>query len=277
MPEKMRKVERPSAGVKIPGGGFLSFMGLGVVVTILSFQGLAVAGDGATESLELRLHAELAIAEEAKEHPELAEAMNEMLPGLLLEYLASRDETIALDVVDTAFVREQLEVARLMEDPGLAWALDVFAGPGTGFENSLHMSMANLADFHEEQAQRATDAALKVYERQHDRLERLEQLEQDHNEAELERFEVKLARASDRADLVVDEVAEKSLEKAAAQVEKVVEKAVEEVVEKAEKAEEKAEKESDKADKEADKETDDADKEDDGKKDGKGKGKDKDD
>lgn len=260
MPEKMSDVNKPSEGLKRPWDGLLSFRSLGVVVAVLSFPWIAVAGDGATESLELRLHAELAIADEATEHPELAEAMKEMLPGLLLEYLASRDETIALDVVDTAFVREQVEVAKLMEDPGLAWALDVFAGPGTGFENSLHMSMANLADFHEEQAQRATEAALKVYERQHDRLERLEQLDQDHNEAELERFEAKLARASDRADLAIDQVggkaAEKVAEKAAEKVEKAAEKAeakaekaVEKAEEKTEKAEEKVEKDEEKAEK----------------------------
>lgn len=165
---------------------------------LLSSPQLALAADGAREALELRYQAELAIAEErARGGRELADAMEEHLSGLLQEYLVTRDGTIALDTVDAAFVEEQFKVARAMEEPGVALALDVFSGPGTGYENELRTALSNLADFHVERAERiaervsshgvrewsdtakdrTSDAALDSYERQMERQrDRVEQV-----------------------------------------------------------------------------------------------------
>lgn len=217
----------------------------------------ARAGDGATEALELRLHAEHAIAQERiSGQPGLADAMTGMLPGLLLEYLASRDETIALDVVDAAAVRHEVVAAKLMQEPGLAWALDVFAGPGTGHEHELRTAMASLADFQGARAERGMErvmeAAVDVYERQVQRdLERADKLQEKQQELELRKAEVALAKVADRAERFAEKKAEQVTEK----VEKIAEKTVEKAEQQAEKQAEKVEKEAEKAQEKSAKET----------------------
>lgn len=129
------------------------------------------AEDGAREALELRYQAELAIAkEQASGHREMARAMQESLSTLLQEYLVTRDGTVALDTVDDIFVQEQFKTARAAEEPGVALALDVFSGPGTGAENKLRTEMTHLADFHsdrsEQAAGRVTDRPLRENERE---------------------------------------------------------------------------------------------------------------
>ena len=241
---------------------------IGIVVSIVRVAllfGLSTPGawakDGAAEALALRLYAEQAIEQErAGGHAPMADMMQELLPGLLLEHLSSRDETIALDVVDAAFVQREFETAELMEEPGLAWALDVFAGPESGFEHELRTSMTNLADFHETRAQRVTEAALKVYEKElvreeHRELARLEKAQEHLDKHELNRAEVKTAhldrvleeRKAERAAEKAEEKAEKVAEKAEAKAEKVAEKAEAKAEKAAEKAEEKAEKVAEKA------------------------------
>ncbi len=136
------------------------FVFLGPVIAAIAFwsmAGTAMARDGATEALELRYHAELAIAEESVEgDPELAGVMRDILSGMLVEHLVARDETVTLDIVDAAFVEEQFSVAEAMEEPGIAMALDVFAGPGTGYEYGIRTAITNLAEFHTEKADRVS-------------------------------------------------------------------------------------------------------------------------
>ncbi len=202
MPETMEtRSNKPLSRASESVGGLCCFL-VAAATVLLGLARPVAAGDGASEALELRLHAELAIVQERTSGSRaLAETMREMLPGMLLEYLASRDETIALDVVDSAFVREQFEVAKMMEEPGVAWALDVFAGPGTGYEHGLRTQLSGLADFHEERAQRATEAAVRAYERQLDhRLERIDQAQEMHQQAETRQLEAALAKSSDRAE-----------------------------------------------------------------------------
>lgn len=251
MPEKMGSIHGPFLGRSIPGSG-LSF-GLAVVLSLWMVPGQSNASDGATEALELRLQAELAIVEEsAGGHKELAHAMTEALPGLLLEYLASRDETIALDVVDAAFVREQIKVAELMQEPGLALALDVFAGPGTGYEHGLRTALTNLADY---QHGRATEVVLDVYERQIERHQaHVEKMEESHRKVDEHRLEAQLS-AADRPERKIEKIAEKTeakAEKALAKAEEKIEKAEKKAEKEADKAEEKAEKEADKVEEKAD-------------------------
>ena len=231
---------------------------------------MAEAGDGATEALELRLHAELAIAEErAGGRAPLADAMTDVLPGLLREYMASRDETIALDVVDAAFIREQVKVAELMQEPGLALALDVFAGEGTGFEHNLRASLTSLADFHEVRAHRATEASLRVYEREVSRrLEHVDKIEENHRKVESHRVEATLVAVADHFTGQAEEKIEKTQEKAQEKIEKTQEKAEEKVEKTQEKAEEKAEKEQEKAEEKAEKEQEKAEEKDKGSKEG---------
>ena len=159
---------KPFSGSHRPGNGCVSFGQVALGLVIWSMAGTAMASDGATEALELRLHAEWAIAEEATNgNPKLAGAMRELLPGLLVEHLVARDETITLDTVDVAFVQEQFDVAALMEEPGVAMALAVFSGPGTGYEHGIRTSLANLADFHLRKAGELSDKskALNAHER----------------------------------------------------------------------------------------------------------------
>lgn len=249
------------------GTGVFSFL-LSACVCLVSTP--ARAGDGATEALELRLHAERAIAaERTTGQPGLAEAMTGMLPGLLMEYLASRDETIALDVVDAAVVRNEMVAAKLMNDPGVAWALDVFAGPGTGHEHELRTAMANLADFQGTRAERGVErvmaAAVDVYEKQVQRdLTRADKLQELHAELEARKAEVMLAKATDRADHVerfVEKQAEQVAEKAEHQTEKQVEKIQQAVEKQAEKQAEKIEKEAEKVEQQAEKEAEQVEKE----------------
>lgn len=238
-------------------GSGVSFLVASTLV-FLSTAGSADAGDGATEALELRLHAERAIAQERLTGaPGLADAMTGMLPGLLTEYLASRDETIALDVVDAAAVRRDVVAAKMMQDPGVAWALDVFAGPGTGHEHELRTAMANLADFQgpqvERGAERMMEAAVDVYERQVQReLERADKLQEKQQEMEVRKAEVTLAKITDRAD----HFAEKKAAPAAQRLEKAAEKQAEKAEKAAEKDAEKAEKEADQAEKDVEKKQD---------------------
>lgn len=182
-------MKKPFEGkaVKDARNGFLSFGIAFLIITLsLCVTGKAFAQDGASEALELRYQAELAIAGE--KNRELAKAMQEALPGLLQEYLATRDGTIALDAVDASFVEEQFKVARAMEEPGVALALDVYSGPGTGYEHGLRTSIANLAGFH---SGKAADAALNAHEKIIDRqLAKLDSAG--------DRFGAKLDAAADR-------------------------------------------------------------------------------
>ncbi len=223
------------------------------------------ASDGATEALQLRYQAELAISQEqAAGHKKMAEAMRESLPGLLQEYLATRDGTIALDTVDAAFVQEQFKVARAMEEPGVALALDVFSGPGTGTENEIRSSISKLADFQPEALERRVERELldpKVSERALDSYERVmeRQMERLEHKAAQEsvtagRFDAKFeAKMEARLDATtarfeehkehanrLAEKAEKLAEKAEEKAQEKVEKVAEKVQEKAEKAAEKA-------------------------------------
>ncbi len=166
------------------------------------FAPFAWAADGALEALELRYHAEKAIAGERSS--ELAQAMRESLPGLLQEYLATRDGSIALDTVDDAFVQEQFKTARAMEEPGVALALDVFSGPGTGYEHGLRTSIARLADFNERRAGRVSEAALDAHERVMERqLEKLEQYLA---------LEAKLANSDDRFEAESERTTEEKVD-----------------------------------------------------------------
>jgi len=217
-----------------------TFLGIGV--------GVAMAGDGATEALELRYQAELAITQaHTAGQQELAQAMRESLPDLLQEYLATRDGTIALDTVDAAYVQEQFKVARAMEEPGVALALDVFVGPGTGYEHALQTKIADLSTFHD--TSRFSDAALDAHERVMER--RLDKMEQHlaKVDAAADRFDAKLEAKLEAAAERLAEKVEKAAEKAEAKAEKAEEKA-EKI---AEKAEAKAEKAAEKAEEIADK------------------------
>lgn len=219
-----------------PKNGVLLSMRFCVLVTFATSFCLAspvLAGDGATEALELRVHAERAIAQEqAAGHAALAEAMQGALAGLLQEYLVTHDGTIALDTVDAAFVQAQFTAARAMEDPGVALALDVFAGPGTGFEHDLQNQLADLASFDGVQ-EAAFDAHERVMERQ---LEKVEQHAAKMEDVEA-KLDAKMAAAAERLEIKAEVKAEKVEDKAEAKAEKAEEKA--EV--KAEKAEDKAE------------------------------------
>ena len=98
--------DRPKPLRGCPGTSRSGFLfGLAGLAAIWLMTGTASASDGATEALELRYHAEMAIAEEADQGEiELAGVMRELLPNLLVEHLVTRDATITLDTVDAAFV-----------------------------------------------------------------------------------------------------------------------------------------------------------------------------
>lgn len=182
-------------------GSFYACAALLTALTfLLSLPCPVLAADGAREALELRYQAELAIAEErAHGNRELAVAMEEQLSGLLQEYLVTRDGSIALDTVDAAFVQEQFKVARAMEEPGVALALDVFSGPGTGYENDLRTSIIHLADFNARMAGRVSEAALDAHERAIERqLEQLDQHLIEKLEATVDRVEFEQRAESSR-------------------------------------------------------------------------------
>ena len=136
VPEKMSEGRRPFRGVEQPPrSGLLLFCRLALALSLWSMAGVAIAGDGASDALFLRLHAEREIAkEEATGHEALAGAMREVMHGLLVEYVVTRDETVVLDTVDAAFVRDQVAFFNMKDEPGVAWALEVFAGQGMGYE-----------------------------------------------------------------------------------------------------------------------------------------------
>jgi hypothetical protein len=187
---------------------------------------LVHAGDAATEALSLRLHAELAIAQEARlGDPELAGIMEELLPDLLLEHLHTRDGSIALDTVDAAFVEEQLKIAHVMEEPGVAMALDVFAGPGTGYEHGMRTAMANLAGFHLESAQHASEIAAEAYEQAIEDWE----TKREEIKAHLDsiRLDAKLGASVDRISVKAAQKVERVEQKASEKVDQVAEKIVE--------------------------------------------------
>ncbi len=272
--------KRPRVGAKAPARGSIVVWALAVAMASSGIGPVVFAGDGASEALELRLYAERAIEHErAAGRAPMADVMTDLLPGLLVEYLSSRDESIAMDVVDSAFVAQQVQVAQLMEQPGLAWALDVFAGPGTGYENNLRTSISNLAEFHHEptdrqeaRMERASDAAVDAYERQLDRhvdrldkaQETLEKVQDRQMEAENDRIERTVdqkkafEKAFDRAEptaqrgsqdieksttrlVQAEDKAARVAEKAQQSVDKVAAKAEEKAEEKTEKAVEKVE------------------------------------
>jgi len=184
------------------------------------------AGDGATEALELRFHAEHAIVEESVSgDAELAGIMRELLPGMLVEHLVARDETITLDTVDAAFVQDRFKQAALMEEPGVAMALDVFVGPGTGYEHGIRTSIANLADF----AVRMDD----VLPDNSNALDAHERVMARHLEKLLVRdLDDKLDRIAEAAEQALEAAAEaaEQVEEAAVEVAEAAAEAVEEVV-----------------------------------------------
>ncbi len=271
-------LKRPFEREGILRNGLFYFTALCVALTSCPTAALA-AGDGPTEALGLRLQAEKAIAQE-KTHgnAKLAEAMREALPSLLQEYLVTRDGTIATDAVDTAFVQEQFKAARALEEPGVALALDVFSGPGTGYENEVKSGIADLAEFHADVAGRVSEKVLDAHERVMERqIERqIERIEQDMEKSSLvaQRFEAKFeAKLEARLDTVAQraekakelgelaktiaeanpEKAEKLTEKAERLLEKAEKKAEEKAEKVAEKAQEKAEKVAEKVEEKAEK------------------------
>lgn len=201
---------------------------------LLSFgSGAALAGDGPTEALELRYHAEQAIAQErAAGHAGMAAAMQQALPDLLQEYLVTRDATVAMDAVDAAFVQEQFKVARAMEEPGVALALDVFSGPGTGYENELRSRIAGLAGYHSDQVGTVSEKALMAHERMMERQlhDVQEQAEQGLAKVGIAferfdaKFDAKLDSATREFPLTTEAKIENILVRTETKVEAVVEK-----------------------------------------------------
>lgn len=282
---------RPFFKSGILKSGFLRLLGLLLAVTLIPFTApsalYALTDDGATEALALRYHAELAIAQEEQAgRRDLAMAMRDTLSPLLKEYLITRDGTIALDTVDATFVREQFKVARAMEEPGVALAMDIYAGEATGFEHDLQTSLSRLADHHADIAERAQEHAdrgldraperiVDAYERQIER--QLDKVEHDLEkvgaaagrldakfeakfdaklDAAAARVEAKTAVKAIRQELQAEVKAAKAEareeQKAAkdeAKVEKAKEKAAEKIEEKVEKAAEKAAEKVEKAEK----------------------------
>lgn len=242
------------------------------ILALIAFlcPGAAWSADGPTEALELRLQAEQAIAQERRTgHAAMADAMQQALPDLLQEYLTTRDGTLALDAVDAAFVQEQFKVARAMEEPGVALALDVFSGPGTGYENELRTGIANLADFNptdhpERISERTLDVQERSMERQMEKIERsLEKVEnvaerleskmEAKLQARLDTVAEKLEQKQERKELKTEIKAEKAAERAEVKAEKAAEKAEQKAEKVAEKAEQKAEKAAEKAEQKAEK------------------------
>lgn len=224
----------------------------------------ALAGDAATEALELRYHSELAIAEErATGNKALADAMQDVLPGLLQEYLITRDGTVALDAIDAAFVEEQIKVARAMEEPGVALALEVFTGPGTGFENELRTGLTNLADFEVREIRYVSEHALNAHEQMMER--QLDRVVQDLTKAQEAftrfdaKFEAKLEARLDTATEKLERKTERITEKLEEKTEKAAEKLEEKTEKAAEKLEQKTEKVAEKAEEKSDEITDKAD------------------
>jgi len=240
---------------------FCFYLSLVMFFLPLFTSGPALAADGPTEALEIRFQAEKAIAQERTQgHAVFADAMQEALPSLLQEYLVTRDGTIATDAVESAFVQEQFKVARALEEPGVALALDVFSGPGTGYENDLKAGIANLAEFHADQVNRVSEKTLDAHERLMERqLEKIESnLEKTDTVAHRfdSKFEAKIearldavAQRAEKTDRTAEK-AERPAETAQQTTEKAqekTEKAAEKIEQKAEKAEEKAEKAAEKA------------------------------
>ena len=247
----------PFSGHKMrsaPGNGIFYPLPLLLLTAGLLFLpdgGIALAGDAATEALELRYHSELAIAEErATGNRALADAMQDVLPGLLQEYLITRDGTVALDAVDAAFVEEQMKAARAMEEPGVALALEVFTGPGTGFENDLRTGLANLADFHPNEIRHVSERALEAHERVMER--QMDRVAQDLNKTQEAfarfdaKFEAKLEARLDTATEKLERKTERISEKLEEKAEKITERLEQKAEKAAEKLEEKAEKVSEK-------------------------------
>lgn len=246
-----------------PGSGIFF---LALLVFMASDPRTLLAGDGATEALELRWHAEMAMAkEDAEGRPAMADAMRATLPKLLLDHVATHDESIAIDVVDAALVRQHAQLAQLIDQPGLAWALDVFAGPGTGNEQNIRTAMASLADFHEVRARQATEMAAEIYERTVEQtlehpiehtLDKLDRLEEKRLRMEEHRNEVILHHLDRQPEHVktIEHLAEKTVEKldklaekAQQETEKLEDKLVKEVEKQADKEAEKVQKDLEKA------------------------------
>jgi hypothetical protein len=130
------------SGVFVFGAGALA-------VTLAASPPSSWAADRATDALDLRLRAEREIGKEAAGgNRELAAAMRELLPGLLKEHVLTQDESVAIDTVDAGLVQEELRVEQAMAEPGLAWALEVFVGPGTSHEQGVRDAVRDLARFH---------------------------------------------------------------------------------------------------------------------------------
>ena len=164
----MKEVRKPQESRMKRSGLFYASTSLTLLSFLIYSTPVAWAFDGATEALEMRYQAELAIAaERAVGHAKLADAMTQALPELLQEYLMTRDGTIALDTVDAAYVEEQFKVARAMDEPGVALALDVFSGPGTGYEHEIQKKISDLADY-----RASVEAVAGRHEREMDRGER---------------------------------------------------------------------------------------------------------
>lgn len=188
-------LKKPFARATRARGGALRnglFYFLAFSLALTSLPSIALAADGPTEALEMRFQAEKAIAQERTQgHAALADAMQGVLPSLLQEYLITRDGTIAMDAVDGAFVQEQFKLARAMEEPGVALALDVFSGPGTGYEHGLRTALAGLAGFSVSgrKAGPASEAAIDALDRQLD----------NHLEAKLDTATARLESNTDRS------------------------------------------------------------------------------
>jgi len=233
-------IDRLCHGRVILWGGRCLLVVLGLSVCAVTPD--ARAGDGASEALELRLVAERMIAHEAAQgHDQLAAVMRELLPAALVDDLVTRDEGVTIDTVDAAFVAEQFKMASAMEEPGVAMALEVFAGPGTGQEQGIRTSLARLADFKARKADtlpdmsRAVEVHERVMERHLEKLQaRVDVLEQrgdraDRLEKALSKAEKTLEKAADKAAKALaegkDDKADKTLEKAADKADKTLEKA----------------------------------------------------
>ncbi|MBI4228063.1 MAG: hypothetical protein HY600_07330 [Candidatus Omnitrophica bacterium] len=231
--------------------GFFCLLRLALAITLVTSTTptvYALTEDGATDALLLRYQAEQAIAQEEQAgRRELAGAMRDTLPHLLQEYLVTRDGTIALDTVDAAFVREQFKVARAMEEPGVALAMDIYAGDATGFEHNLQTSLSRLADHQVEIAERAQEhanhGADRVSERVVDAYERQIERQLDKVEHDLE----KINAASGRFEAKFEARMEAKLDAAAARLEVKAAKAELKAIREEAKAEVKAAKEEAKA------------------------------
>ena len=237
----------------------LTRSGLFYVYFLATFvrQSAAFAEDGATEALWLRLAGEnAAIEEERSGNPALARAMEQVMPALLLDYQLTRDGTMAIDAVDAAFVEEQMRIARAIEEPGVALALEVFTGPGTGAESAMRRDLANLASYEGGLArisEKTLDAHERVMGRQLERIEKeLEKADTTHErlDSKLEaKLEARLDTVAQRLEQKAEKVEEKTPERVEEKTEKIAEKAPDTIEKIAEKTEEKTEKTQEKTEK----------------------------